>query len=60
MGDALSTTESERGKKILEQNMEMERSKQKSRMDEQHGNRVANARRRPSSEHTHRQAQGNT
>ena len=43
MGEAISTTRCQRGKKILEQ---------KSRMGKQHGNRVANARRRPSCKHS--------
>ena len=51
MGEAILTTGCERGKKILEQNMGTERSLQKSWMNKQLGNRVANARRRPSGEH---------
>ena len=51
--EVMPATGCEWGKKILEQNMRMERSykkkpkKKKKRIDKQHGNRVANARRRP-------------
>ena len=38
MGENVPVTGRERGKKILEENMRTERSKQKNRIDKQHGN----------------------
>ena len=54
MGETLLTTGFERGLKIWEQKII-----QKSRMDGRYGNRVVNAWKRPSGEHTPRRTQGN-
>ena len=46
-GEVIPATWCEWGKQILEQNMGMERSQQKSQINKQAGKRVANAQRRP-------------